>query len=279
MTTANATSDFCSQEFASECEFSQKSCLQGNKEVRVVDCCSKNRPLPCEYDLQCTYRYGCYIQVAEGDVLTVVILLCFLYVLLLIYSIYLLRKDFFSKKRLIDKFDDITIIVCILLFASLFRGIVVILKKVSYESTGFFVIETLSEIFQVTGAFYFVYFGRQLTTKVIREKTFVIKFLGRIKRIILVIIFFLIVRLVCKIAKFTLGVTVIRGFFLMVYFCVFAFATKMILHSQSVMNKIKQDDDVISLIRFVNKIIFGVFVVFALWGMAYMIRTYFIRNN
>ena len=174
------------------------------------------------------------------------------------------QKRFFSKKRLIDKLDDITLLVCILLFASLFRGMVVVAKKTAYDSNAGFVIEALSEVFQVSSAFYFVYFGRQLTTKVIREKTMVIRVLGRIKRIIVVIIVLLFVRMVFRILKLDLASTVIRVIFSVIYGIIFACAAKMILHSQSVMNKVKQEDEVISLIRFVNRIILGVFIVFFL---------------
>ena len=121
-----------------------------------------------------------------------------------------------------------------------------------------------------------------MTTKVIREKTFVIKFLGRIKRIIGIVVVLLFVRLLFRLLpnKVTdAGSTLIRFIFLFIYFIVFAFSSKMILHSQSVMRKIKQDDEEISLIRFVNKIIIGVFVTFFLWGMAYGIRTYIYRKT
>eukprot|EP00944_MAST-04C_sp_MAST-4C-sp1_P009800 g9800.t1 len=202
-----------------------------------------------------------------------------LYVMLFLYCIYLLRKDFFSKKRLIDKLDDITLLVCILLVASLFRGIVVVVKTTAYESNASFVVEALSEVFQVSSAFYFVYFGRQLTTKVIREKTMVIRILGRIKRIIVVIIVLLFVRMAFRILRLEAASTVIRVIFTGIYAFIFACAVKMILHSQSVMSKVKQEDEVIALIRFVNRIIIGVFVVFFLWAMAYMIRNYFVKSR
>jgi hypothetical protein len=222
----------------------------------------------CQMRNICEYNYGCYIK-QSGEILTFVIILCLLYAILFMYSFYLLRKDITSKKRLVDKLDDITIIVIVLLFAVFFRFWVVIMKKEDYDNTGFILIETASEIFQVSSAFYFVYFGRQLTTKVIREKTFVIKFLGRIKRIIGIVVVLLFVRLLFRLLpnKVTnVGSGLIRVIFLFIYFIVFAFSSKMILHSQSVMSKIKQDDEVISLIRFVNKIIFGVFVTFFFMG-------------
>ena len=202
-----------------------------------------------------------------------------LYVMLFLYCIYLLRKDFFSKKRLIDKLDDITLLVCILLFASLFRGMVVVAKKTAYDSNGGFVIEALSEVFQVSSAFYFVYFGRQLTTKVIREKTMVIRVLGRIKRIIVVIIVLLFVRMAFRILRLEAASTAIRVIFTGIYAFIFACAVKMILHSQSVMSKVKQEDEVIALIRFVNRIILGVFIVFAFWAFAYLIRNYLVNRS
>ena len=274
----------------SKCEFFGTTCITGlvpgspkengmlPKPKQTVTSCQMTNKL----ELLCEYTYGCYIKQSGGEILTFVIILCLLYAILFMYSFYLLRKDITSKKRLVDKLDDITIIVIVLLFAVFFRFWVVIMKKEDYENTGFILIETASEIFQVSSAFYFVYFGRQLTTKVIREKTFVIKFLGRIKRIIGIVVVLLFVRLLFRLLpnKVTdAGSTAIRFIFLFIYFIVFAFSSKMILHSQSVMSKIKQDDEVISLIRFVNKIIFGVFVTFFLWGMAYGIRTYIYRTT
>ena len=274
----------------SKCEFFGTTCITGlvpgspkengmlPKPKQTVTSCQMTNKL----ELLCEYTYGCYIKQSGGEILTFVIILCLLYAILFMYSFYLLRKDITSKKRLVDKLDDITIIVIVLLFAVFFRFWVVIMKKEDYENTGFILIETASEIFQVSSAFYFVYFGRQLTTKVIREKTFVIKFLGRIKRIIGIVVVLLFVRLLFRLLpnKVTdAGSTAIRFIFLFIYFIVFAFSSKMILHSQSVMSKIKQDDEVISLIRFVNKIIFGVFVTFFLWGMAYVFRTYIYRTT
>ena len=150
---------------ALNCEFVGSKCTVSG-DIKDTVTCKQNK---------CFYEYGCYINYDTEDVMAVMLITLALYIMLFLYCIYLLRKDFFSKKRLIDKLDDITLLVCILLFASLFRGIVVVVKKTAYDSKGGFVIEALSEIFQVSSAFYFVYFGRQLTTKVIREKTMVIE--------------------------------------------------------------------------------------------------------
>ena len=129
-----------------KCEFVGRSCTVSGKIKKAVTC-EKNK---------CHYEYGCYIKYDTKDVMAVMLITLSLYVILFLYCIYLLRKDFFSKKRLIDKLDDITLLVCILLIASLFRGIVVVVKTTAYESNASFVVEALSEVFQVSSAFYFV---------------------------------------------------------------------------------------------------------------------------
>ena len=154
---------------------------------------------------------------------------------------------------------------------------VVVVKTTAYESNASFVVEALSEVFQVSSAFYFVYFGRQLTTKVIREKTMVIRILGRIKRIIVVIIVLLFVRMAFRILRLEAPSTVIRVIFTGIYAFIFACAVKMILHSQSVMSKVKQEDEVIALIRFVNRIIL-VFLLSLLSGPR-LLDSYYLVNR
>ena len=107
----------------------------------------------------------------------------------------------------------------------------------------------------------------------------VIRVLGRIKRIIVVIIVLLFVRMVFRILELDPASTAIRVIFSVIYGIIFGCAAKMILHSQSVMNKVKQKDEVISLIRFVNRIILGVFIVFFFWALAYLIRNYLVKSR
>ena len=85
--------------------------------------------------------------------------------------------------------------------------------------------------------------------------------------------------MVFRILELDLASTAIRAIFSVIYAFIFACAAKMILHSQSVMNKVKQEDEVISLIRFVNRIILGVFIVFFFWALAYLIRNYLVKSR
>ena len=119
----------------SKCEFFGTSCITG----LVPGSPKENGPKPkptvtsCQIPNICEYTYGCYIKQSEGEILTFVIILCLLYAILFMYSFYLLRKDITSKKRLVDKLDDITIIVIVLLFAVFFRFWVVMMKKEDYK--------------------------------------------------------------------------------------------------------------------------------------------------
>ena len=227
----------------SKCEFFGTTCITGlvpgspkengmlPKPKQTVTSCQMTDKL----ELLCEYTYGCYIKQSGGEILTFVIILCLLYAILFMYSFYLLRKDITSKKRLVDKLDDITIIVIVLLFAVFFRFWVVIMKKEDYENTGFILIETASEIFQVSSAFYFVLLGQQLTTKaIIREKTCVTTFLGKMKQVVAIVVVLLFARLFCRLLPGPVTnsiATAIRFCFLFIYFIVFACSSKMILQS------------------------------------------------
>ena len=105
----------------SKCEFFGTTCITGlvpgrprengmlPKPKQTVTSCQMTNKL----ELLCEYPYGCYIKHSGGEILTFVIILCLLYAILFMYSFYLLRKDITSKKRLVDKLDDITIIVIV----------------------------------------------------------------------------------------------------------------------------------------------------------------------
>ena len=101
----NSSSYVCGKEV---CKFPGATCILNSETYNVSECETIDGG-----EKVCQYHYGCYIMHAEGPILTVVVLLGLMYTLLLVYTIYLLRKDLFSKKRLVDKLDDITLIVCV----------------------------------------------------------------------------------------------------------------------------------------------------------------------
>jgi hypothetical protein len=271
MATNNITGDNCIT-LGLECEFVGTTCTTDNEIKQTVTCNIKNNI--------CEYTYGCYIKHCEGEILTSVIFLSISYASMCIYCCYLLRNAFINKGK--TRLDKLTFLALVLVFAFLARGFVVVLKKEDYDNTGFILIETASEIFQVSSAFYFVLLGQQLTTKaIIREKTCVITFLGKMKQVVGIVVVLLFVRLFFRLLPGPVtdaGSTGIRMIFLFTYFIVFACSSKMILQSQLYINKVKKPDHLLLIIQVFNKIAIGVFITFALWGLAFGIRTYIYRT-
>ena len=116
----NVTAHECTN-LGLECEFIGVSCTTSDKEKITVEC----------HNNRCYYEYGCYLHHSGGDILAVTIGLSFLYLILVIYCLYLLRNSFVARRR--SCFNKLTAIVLLTLFACFFRGLSVVLKKQNYE--------------------------------------------------------------------------------------------------------------------------------------------------
>ena len=212
-----------------ECEFIGVSCTTGDEE-KIAVICRNNR---------CYYEYGCYLHhILEEEILAVTLGLSFLYLILFGYCLYLLRNAFVAKRR--SCFNKLTVLVLLCLFACFFRGFnCCTKKKQSYDNTSSYILEAVSEMFQVSAAFYFPFIGWQLSTKATKlQKTVFTAVIEKTKQIVAVTIFLLAARLLFRIIRLNLVQTLLRVIFSILYgffFCVFGYGDFAVtrVHKQS----------------------------------------------
>ena len=230
--------------------------------------------------LQCIYNYRCFLEQDTGAILWTAVLIGVGYLFCMFIALRLLYLECTtSTKRLFDRCDDFTVTMISSALANIIRGLIVVLKKVDYKGTSLIIFEAVCEAFYVTIALYIIRFSRNMTTHIIREKTFAIKWLGRIRRynagIVLLIFFRMIARLVAP--ESAAADASLRIALSAIFTFIFALAFVMVRDTRKTISKMvatrKEGDDILNRIHMVNNYIVGIFLLFVLWALSWIIRT------